>query len=163
MNILFTIREYPIHDPSPNDKNNALYWQLSDIYHKLAAAPLYSKAHKNDWARGCHPQKAGLPMATLEDPIAIRVIFPGFYNHAERRVPPRSNNPQDGSLATQKSPMQKAPFLRKCIFAIRDHLKICALQPLKKINYRVWSNEIHLSTGHQHDSEEVSYQDRKKT
>ena len=37
---------------------------------------------------------------TLEDHIATRTIFPGFYNHAERRVPLRSNNPQDVSLAT---------------------------------------------------------------
>ena len=41
---IYREREYPIHDPSPNDKNNALYLQLSDIYHKLAIAPLYWKA-----------------------------------------------------------------------------------------------------------------------
>ena len=29
----------------------------------------------------CHPQKAGLPRVTLEDPITIRAIFSGFYFH----------------------------------------------------------------------------------
>ena len=37
---------------------------------------------------------------TLEDPIATHAIFPGFYNHAERRVPLRYTNPQDVSLVT---------------------------------------------------------------
>ena len=37
---------------------------------------------------------------TLEDPITIRAIFPGFHNHAERRVPLRSNNSLDVPLAT---------------------------------------------------------------
>ena len=32
--------------------------------------------------------------------MATCTIFPGFYNHAERRVPLGSNNPQDVSLAT---------------------------------------------------------------
>ena len=88
-------REYPIHDPSTNDKNNALYLQLSDIYYKLPIAPLYSKAKLR--LTVIH-KKAGLPRVTLEDPIAIPAIFPGFNNHSERRVPLRSNNPQDVSL-----------------------------------------------------------------
>ena len=53
--------EYPIYDPSPNDKNNALYLQLSDIYHKLAIAPLYSKAQlRLPGLETCHPQKGGV-------------------------------------------------------------------------------------------------------
>ena len=51
-------REYPIHDPSPNDKNNALYLQLSDIYYKLAIALFYSKAQlRLHGLETCHPQK----------------------------------------------------------------------------------------------------------
>ena len=37
---------------------------------------------------------------TFEDLLVTYAILPGFYNHAGRRVPLRSNNRQDVSLAT---------------------------------------------------------------
>ena len=69
---------------------------LFTIQVQLAIDPLSSNAQ----LKLPGPQKVVLPRVILEDPIAIRAIFPGFYNHAERRVPLRSNNPQDVSLAT---------------------------------------------------------------
>ena len=71
------------------------------MFYKLAIAPLSSEAQlKLNGLEHVTHKRAALPRATLEIPLATHASLPGFYYHAERRVPLRSNKPQVASLAT---------------------------------------------------------------
>ena len=67
-----------MYDPSPNEYNNALYLQLSDICYKLAKAPLYSKAQLIlPGLETCHPQKGGLAKDDSRVVYSDTRYFPG--------------------------------------------------------------------------------------
>ena len=63
------------------------------VKYKLSIAPLSPEAQY--WlGSGMSPVQGGVPRATLEIPLATHAILPGFYYHAERRVPLRYHKPK---------------------------------------------------------------------